>query len=317
MEKVLKGKNAVVTGGGRGIGRGIVLALAEAGANVVVNDIGGELNGSGTSNTPADEVAAEINKMGDFKGVANYDSVAEFESAGKIIQACVDSFGSIDILVMPAGISTLGQCFELTPEMFDDMMKVHLYGQFYPSQFAAKHMMKQKWGRIIGFSSLAAFGMFGGCHYAAAKAGVSGLMTSMAQELIEHGITVNYIYPGGRTRLTFGPGGKEHWDELLEAGQINQQRYDRIMETPGPEYVAPMVVYLASDYGAGINGAGIGSQGGKVSIYGIGEELKSVYKDFRVGGPWTVEELKRVIPWTIEAYSRELEAHKSIPEDFG
>ena len=193
MEKVLKGKNAVVTGGGRGIGRGIALAFAEAGANVVVNDIGGELNGSGKSSTPADEVAAEINKMGDVKAVANYDSVAEFESAGKIIQTCVDSFGSIDILVMPAGISSLMQCYEMPPEIFDKMIKVHLYGQFYCSHHASQYMRKQKWGRIIGFSSLAAFGMHGGCHYAAAKAGVSGLMTSLALELAEDGITVKYI----------------------------------------------------------------------------------------------------------------------------
>ena len=255
--------------------------------------------------------------MGDVKAVANYDSVAEFGSAGNIIKTCIDTFGRIDILAMPAGISSLMQCYEMPPEIFDKMIKVHLYGQFYCSHHASQYMKKQKWGRIIGFSSLAAIGMFGGCHYAAAKAGVSGLMTSMALELAEDGITVNYIYPGGRTRLTFGPGGKEHWDELLEAGQIDQTRYERIMETPGPECVAPMVVYLASEYGAGITGAGIGSQGGKVSIYGIGEERKSVYKDFRKGGPWTIEELRRVIPWSIEYYARELEAHKAIPEDFG
>jgi NAD(P)-dependent dehydrogenase (short-subunit alcohol dehydrogenase family) len=317
MEKVLKGKNAVVTGSGRGIGKGIALAMAEAGANVIVNDTGGELDGSGKSSAPADEVVAEINKMGDVKAVASYDSVAEFESAGRIIKTCVDNFGRIDILAMPAGISSLMQCYEMPPEIFDNMMKVHLYGQFYCSHHASQYMRKQKWGRILGFSSLAAFGMYGGCHYAAAKAGISGLMTSMALELAQDGITVNYIYPGGRTRLTFGPGGKEHWDDLLATGQITQERYERIMDTPGPEYVAPMVVYLASDYGAGINGAGIGSMGGKVSIFSIGEERKCVYKDYRKDGPWTIEELKRVIPWSIEPYARELVAHIAIPEDFG
>lgn len=317
MEKVLKGKNAIVTGGGRGIGRGVALALAEAGANVVVNDLGGELDGSGKSNTPADEVVAEINAMGDVKGHANYDSVAEFESAGKIIKSCVDAFGSVDILAMPAGISSLFQVHEMKPEIFDAMLKVHLYGQFYCSHHASQYMMKQKWGRIIGFGSLAGFGMFGGCHYAAAKAGVTGLMTSMALELAEYNITCNYIYPGGRTRLTFGPGGKEHWDDLLNAGQINQARYDRIMESPGPECVAPMVVYLASEYGKKITGAGIGSVGGKVSIFGIGEEKKCIYKDYRKGGPWTQEELQRVIPWSIEPYALSLESLKAIPEDFG
>jgi NAD(P)-dependent dehydrogenase (short-subunit alcohol dehydrogenase family) len=136
--------------------------------------------------------------MGDLKGVANYDSVAEFESAGRIIKSCVDSYGSVDILAVPASISSLMKIYEMPPDIFDAMIKVHLYGQFYCSHHAAQHMIKQKWGRIIGFSSTACFGMYSGCHYAAAKAGVTGLLTSIALELAEFNITCNYIFPGGR-----------------------------------------------------------------------------------------------------------------------
>lgn len=317
MGTVLKGKNAVVTGSGRGIGRGIALALADEGANVVVNDLGGELDGKGASKTPADEVVAEILKKG-VKAVPNYDSVAGYESAGKIIQTCVDNFGSIDILVTPAGISSLVKSYEMTPETWDDMLKVHLYGQFYCAHHASKYMRKQKWGRIIGFSSLAMFGMNNGCHYAAAKAGVAGLMTSLAIELREDGITCNYIYPGGRTRLTMGPDGKIYWDRLLAEGKISKEKYDHILnDTPGPECVAPMVIYLASDYGSKITGAGIGSVGGKISIFSFGEERRNVYKDFKKYGPWTQEEIRRVIPNTIEPVALQLEQLKSVPEDFG
>jgi NAD(P)-dependent dehydrogenase (short-subunit alcohol dehydrogenase family) len=316
MEKVLKGRNAVVTGAGRGIGRGIALALADEGANVVVNDLGGELDGTGASKAPADEVVAEIKKKG-VKAVPSYDSVAEYESAGRIIKTCVDNFGHIDILVTPAGISSLVKSYEMTPEVFDAMLKVHLYGTFYCAHHASIYMRKQKWGRIIGVSSLAMFGMFNGCHYSAAKAGISGLISSMALELAEDGITCNYIYPGGKTRLTMGPDGRQHWEKLLAEGQISKENYDRIMDSPGPECVAPMVVYLASDYGSGINGAGLGSVGGKISIFSSGEERKSIYKDYRKDGPWTIEELRRIIPWTIEPASRQLQQLKATPEDFG
>jgi NAD(P)-dependent dehydrogenase (short-subunit alcohol dehydrogenase family) len=317
MEKVLNGRNAVVTGGGRGIGRGIALALAEEGANVVVNDLGGDLDGTGASKAPADEVVAEIKKKGG-KAVPNYDSVAEYESAGRIIKTCVDNFGRIDILVTPAGISSLVKSYEMPPEVFDAMIKVHLYGTFFCAHHASIYMRKQKWGRIIGVSSLAMFGMNNGCHYAAAKAGISGLITSMAIELAEDGITCNYIYPGGRTRLIMGPEGKKYWDKLLAEGKMSKEKYEFIMnDTPDPEFVAPMVVYLASDYGSGINGAGIGSVGGKISIFGIGEERRSVYKDFRKYGPWTVEEMQRVIPLTIEPFARQLQQLKAAPEDYG
>lgn len=118
--------------------------------------------------------------------------------------------------------------------------------------------------------------------------------------------------------MIMGPEGKKYWDKLLAEGKMSKEKYDYIMnDTPDPEFVAPMVVYLASDYGSGINGAGIGSVGGKISIFGIGEERRSVYKDFRKYGPWTVEEMKRVIPLTIEPVARQLQQLKSVPEDYG
>ena len=159
MQGALKGKRAVVTGAGRGIGKEIALALAAEGASIVVNDLGGELSGSGISNVPADETVAEIKKEGG-KAVPNYDSVADYESSGKIIKTCIDSFGGIDILVHFAGNYLVKMSYEMTPEEWDSVIKVHLYGAFNCSRHTLPHMIDQKWGRIINISSVA--GVLGG-----------------------------------------------------------------------------------------------------------------------------------------------------------
>jgi NAD(P)-dependent dehydrogenase (short-subunit alcohol dehydrogenase family) len=316
MGELLGGKNAVVTGAGRGIGRAIALALADEGANVVVNDLGGALDGTGGSNTPADEVVAEIKKKG-ARAIPSYDSVAEYESAGRIIKTCVDSFGSIDILVNTAGISKIGMCFETTPEDFDAVVKVHLYGTFYCSRHACVYMRKQKWGRIIGVSSTAALGTSGAASYAAAKGGITSLIISMALDLAGDGITCNCISPGAATRLTLSDEGKQRWIRLREEKKISEEEYQRIMGMPTPEFVAPMVVYLASDYGGSINGAILGTVGGKISIYSPGEEHQCVYKDWKRDGPWTIDEMKRVIPMTIEPFCRQLENLKPRRDNWG
>ncbi|MDO8491922.1 MAG: SDR family NAD(P)-dependent oxidoreductase, partial [Dehalococcoidia bacterium] len=166
MGDKLKGKVAVVTGAGRGLGRAHALALANQGAAVVVNDVGGSLDGTGTGAAPAQEVVNEIKAKGG-KAVANYDSVADAASAEKIIKTAVDTFGYIDILVNNAGILRDRMSFNMTTDEWDAVIKVHLYGNFFCSKYAGIMFRQQKrGGRIISTSSVAALGNMGQANYA-------------------------------------------------------------------------------------------------------------------------------------------------------
>jgi NAD(P)-dependent dehydrogenase (short-subunit alcohol dehydrogenase family) len=302
MGEILKGKRVVITGAGGGIGRATALAMADEGACMVVNDVGVALDGTGGSNKPADDVVDEIKQKGG-KAVPNYDSVTDYESAGKIIKTCIDAFGGIDILVNNAGISIRGTIFDLKPEDFDAVIKVHLYGAFYCSKHACTYMKQQKWGRILSATSDAYRGTGGtSVNYSAAKGGIASLMRMMAIELAAEGITCNAYAPGAGTRLTkLTDEYKRMMKSHVETGIMPRETYDRMVAgTPGPEYVAPLLVYLASDYGSKISGATIGIAGGRLSLHKI-DEAKVVYKDYRQYGPWTLDELKRVMPKAIEA----------------
>ena len=244
MQGALKGKRAVVTGAGRGIGKEIALALAAEGASIVVNDLGGELSGSGISNVPADETVAEIKKEGG-KAVPNYDSVADYESSGKIIKTCIDSFGGIDILVHFAGNYLVKMSYEMTPEEWDSVIKVHLYGAFNCSRHTLPHMIDQKWGRIISATSDAYRGLPGAVCYSAAKGGIVSLMRSMALEIAPFGINCNCIAPGAGTRLTMGPEAQAKYKKALESGAISREAYDSLQAIPSPKFIAPIVAYLA------------------------------------------------------------------------
>jgi len=313
MGEILKGKNAVVTGAGRGIGRAIALALAEEGANIVVNDVGGAVDGMGQSTTPADEVVAEIRQRGG-KAIANYDTVAEYEAAGRIIKSCVDNFGRIDILVNVAGILRDRMCFNMTPEEWDGVIKVHLYGTFYCSRHACNYMREQKWGRIISVTSDAYRGTIGHVNYGAAKGGIVSLMRSMALELARYGITCNCIAPIAATRMTLSDEVKEGFKKRMEAGLISKEAYERLIDQPPPQFVPPIVVYLASDDGADISGVVLGCGGGKISIHSVPQEISAIYKDYKKEGPWTVEEIRRLIPRTIIPHCPPL---KAVEIDWG
>src|ERR1700730_18310154 len=174
MEKFLYGKVAVVTGAGRGIGRAEAIALAEAGASVVVNDPGVDISGLGASHEPADEVVQHIVHQGG-RSVANYESVADFAGTGRIIQQAVDTFGRVDILVNNAGIIGPDSLDEHGPEEFDRVIAIHLTGTFNMCKHAVPHMKKQGYGRIINTVSNAWNSPTGLVGYAAAKGGGSSL----------------------------------------------------------------------------------------------------------------------------------------------
>ena len=296
MGELLKDRVAVVTGAGRGIGRGEALALAAQGARVVVNDLGGGANGSGASMGPADEVVAAIKKQGGM-AVANYDSVATPEGAERLIKTAVDNFGRIDILVNNAGILRDRMIFNMTLEEWDVVIKVHLYGTFYCTRFASPYMRQQCYGRIINTSSPSGLGNMGQANYSAAKEGIVGFTRTVARDLSRFGITCNAIRPLAATRMSMNPEIRGAWQRAGREDLIKE------MEAMTPEDIAPLVVFLASEAADNINGCTFQVYHGRVAIY----QEPVVYQMLLKVGSWTPEELVDSIPRTIgKGRSREL-----------
>ena len=294
----LKGRNAVVTGAGRGIGREIALALAAEGARVLVNDPGVSRDGSGRDVSPADEVVAEI-KKGGGAAIANYESVTDFAAAERIIKSCIDNFSRIDIVVNPAGVLRDRMIFNMSEDEWDMVISVHLKGTFNMCRHACVPMRAQRYGRIINVASTAWLGSTGQANYAAAKGGIVSFTRTLALDLGRYGITCNSICPTASTRMTMNDEVKAGFKMKMETGAITKERYEELMDMPGPEFVPPAVVYLASDEAANINGQVIRATGGQVGIYSEPVMAKSIHKDYKKLGPWTVDELIDIVPKTL------------------
>jgi NAD(P)-dependent dehydrogenase (short-subunit alcohol dehydrogenase family) len=296
----LEGKNAVVTGAGRGIGRELALALAAEGAKVIVNDAGVERDGKGGSTSPADEVVQLIKDRGGL-AVANYESVADHAAADRIIEACVDNFGRIDILCNLAGIARERMVFNLPEEDWDAVIAVHLKGTFNCTKHACIRMREQKGGRIINTTSEAWRGTVGQANYSAAKGGIVSFTRSVAREMAKYGVTCNAICPGAATRMTLDEEVKAGFQKRYEAGLITKERLDLVLNMPGPEFVPPIVVYLASDEASYISGKVFGCGGGLITLYSEPEPIKSIDKDYQKEGPWNLDELIELIPKKLAA----------------
>src|SRR3972149_5463175 len=197
-----KGRTAIVTGAGRGIGRAVALALAAEGASVVVNDYGVAVDGTQPSEGPAKDVADEIKAAGG-NAVHNFDTVATVEGGERIIQTALDAFGRLDILVNVAGILRDRMIFNMSEEEWDAVIAVHLKGHYCTTKPAAVIMRQQRYGRIVNFSSGSGLnGNPGQANYGAAKAGIAGFPRVVARDLGRYGVTCNAISPGAATRMT-------------------------------------------------------------------------------------------------------------------
>jgi len=286
MTDRLKGRVAIVTGAGRGIGRGEALALASEGAKVVVNDLGGSVDGSGNSQSPADDVVKEIKAMGG-DAAPNYDSVTTWKGAENIVKTAVSTFGRLDILVNNAGILRDRMVFNMTEEEWDLVIKVHLYGHFYLIRHACNVMRRQRYGRIINTSSIAGLGMtLGQANYAAAKEGIVGLTRVVARDMGRLGVTCNAIRPNAATRLTLSDELKAAWTKSGMEQAVQQ------LELLKPEDIAPLVVWLASEGSGNVNGRIFQVQTGKIALYSEPVEEKVVDKP----GSWTIDDVFKLVP---------------------
>jgi NAD(P)-dependent dehydrogenase (short-subunit alcohol dehydrogenase family) len=244
----LEGKVAIVTGAGRGIGREHALALAGAGAKVVVNDLGGSLAGEGTDATPAQSVVNEVVAAGG-EAVASYDDVSDFDAAEHLVRRAIDRFGALDVLVCNAGILRDRMLVNMTEDEWDAVIAVHLKGHFGPTRHAAAYWRERAKagetvrGRVIHTSSPSGvFGNVGQANYGAAKAAIAGLSLIAAQELQRYGVTVNCLAPNARTRMT-----EETFGDLPapEEGEFDPLH---------PGNMSPLVVALSADEAQGITG---------------------------------------------------------------
>jgi len=291
MAERLKGKVAVVTGAGRGLGRTHALALAAEGAKVVVNDLGGATDGSGVDKSPADEVVAEIRKMGG-EAVANYDSVATGEAGENIIKTAIDSFGRLDILINNAGVLRERMVFNIPDEDWDIVLKVHLYGHFYCTRPASRIFRQQRSGRIINTSSGAGLGNMGQASYSSAKEGIIGFTRTVARDMGRYGVTCNAIRPAAATRLLITPELKAAWEKRAEAGMLDGPPPWEEMEKLRPEDVSAFVVFLCTDEAANINGCTFTVSSGELHLLSEPQPIRSIYTQ----GPWTVDELCELVP---------------------
>jgi NAD(P)-dependent dehydrogenase (short-subunit alcohol dehydrogenase family) len=277
---LLRDKVAIVTGAGGGIGRAHALALAEAGAAVVVNDLGGARDGSGGGSAMADAVVKEIEAFGG-SAVANYDSVASVAGGESIVRSAVEAFGRVDCLVNNAGILRDKTLSKMDEAQWDDVIAVHLKGTYTVTRPAFAQMRAQGGGSIINTSSTSGLeGNFGQTNYGAAKAGIAGFTRCLALEGEKYAIRVNAIAPAALTRMT---------DDLPGA---QSERFQEMT----PDHIAPLIVYLASELASDVTKRIFFVGGGRIS------EMRMVRADGvrKESGLWTPQEIAKQIDVILE-----------------
>ena len=277
---LLEGKAGVVTGSGQGIGRAVVKAMALEGASVIVNDVNAE---------NVAQVVAEIEAAGGkAKGIVA--SVAEMAGAREIIDGCVSQFGKIDFLVNNAGILRDRMVFNMSEEEWDAVIAVHLKGTFGCTHYACRYMKAQQSGHIINTTSRSGLrGRIGQANYSAAKAGLVGFTLAVAQEMKRYGVTCNAICPRAETGMT-----ATIPEEMRKARDAAWQGTG-VRLRGGPEDIAPVAIFLASDEAAGITGQIVGIGGDKLSLWSHHKEIRETF----MPGGWTAEKVKSLFRTTV------------------
>jgi NAD(P)-dependent dehydrogenase (short-subunit alcohol dehydrogenase family) len=285
---ICEGRIVVITGAGNGIGREHALAFAAEGASVVVNDLGGARDGTGSSATAAQTVAAEITAAGGA-AVANADDISKWDGAERLVKAALDTFGGLDVLVNNAGILRDRMLINMTESEWDSVIAVHLKGTFATSRQAAGYWREEfkagrpRQARLINTSSPSGiFGNVGQSNYGAAKAGIAAFSIITALELARYGVTVNAIAPTALTRMT----------EDLVSVTRRATTDDSGFQPLAPGNVSPLVVWLGSEESAGVTGRVFSVAGGRIMVDEGWVGGPSVDK----GAKWTPEELGYVIP---------------------
>lgn len=285
--KMVDGKVVIVTGAGRGIGKEIALLMAEHGASVVVNDLGGSVDGSGSDAGPAQEVVDEITAKGG-KAVANTGSVAERKDAEEMMKLALDAFGRIDIVVNNAGILRDSIFHKMSEPDWDSVISVHLKGAFNMSRSAATYFREQQSGAFVHFTSTSGLiGNFGQANYAAAKLGIVGLSKGIALDMQRYNVRSNCISPFAWSRM-IGTIPDDTPEQQARLAKIKQM-------TPAQQ--APLAVYLGSDAAAGVTGQIFGVRMNEIFLFSQNRPTRSVHR----GEGWTPQAIAEQMRPAMEA----------------
>lgn len=295
---MLAGKVALITGAGGGIGREFALAMAAAGAKVVVNDLGTSVKGEGASSAPAEAVVSEIRAAGG-SAVASADSVADWASANRIVQTALDSYGRLDAVVNNAGILRDRFFFNMAVEEWRAVIDVHLNGSFYVARAAAPHFKGQQSGCYIHMTSTSGLvGNLGQANYAAAKLGIVGLSKSIALDMAKYGVRSNCIAPFAWSRMI---------GSIPAETPEQRERVEKLksMETAK---IAPLAVYLASDAAREVSGQIFAVRANEIFLMSQNRPLRSVHRD----GGWTAETIAAHAMPALRAHFYALERSQDV-----
>jgi NAD(P)-dependent dehydrogenase (short-subunit alcohol dehydrogenase family) len=277
MPGIISGKTAIVTGGGRGIGRAIAELMAREGARVVVCDIGASLTGSGTDTGPAQETVAAIKKSGG-EAIASTLSITEPKNAEQIVKAALDAFGRVDILVNNAGILRDVIFHKMSHSDWADVIAVHLNGSFNMSRAVAGFFREQGVGSYVHMTSTSGLiGNFGQANYMAAKLGIMGLSRGIALDMARFGVRSNCIAPFAFTRMI---------ESIPAQTEAEKQRVERLAQMT-PEKIAPLAVYLGSDKADGISGQIFAVRNNEIFLFNQPRPIRVIYRS----DGWTPERL--------------------------